>query len=342
MTFHYFNPDHEIALAMNAGRYSVPLAARRMREQYDYLPALWARTADTVIVDDVKTAQERYAAVELTMRSNPTFITLSQLPEMLEGKRIIDIQPWGWNRTIWQTLRDAGVPEEYMPTIRQLNKIRDLSHRALAVTLLDRMKDFEGVTGFSRLCDSYEEALLFIDRNKDVHIKAPWSCSGRGVKHLNAETVTENQLQWIANTIEKQHSVVAEVTCRKIMDFAMLFVADSNGRVKFHGLSIFQTVNGSYCGNLLASDKEKKEIICKYISPALLHAVTMRIEQFLAGYIGGSYKGPLGVDMMVCESSKEGKYLLNPCVEINLRRTMGHVALALTRRGQRGVFKLTN
>lgn len=342
MTFHYFNPDHEIALAMNAGRYSVPLAAKRMREQYDYLPALWARTADTVIVDDVKTAQERYAAVELTMRSNPTFITLSQLPEMLEGKRIIDIQPWGWNRTIWQTLRDAGVPEEYMPTIRQLNKIRDLSHRALAVTLLDRMKDFEGVTGFSRLCDSYEEALLFIDRNKDVHIKAPWSCSGRGVKHLNAETVTENQLQWIANTIEKQHSVVAEVTCRKIMDFAMLFVADSNGRVKFHGLSIFQTVNGSYCGNLLASDKEKKEIICKYISPALLHAVTMRIEQFLAGYIGGSYKGPLGVDMMVCESSKEGKYLLNPCVEINLRRTMGHVALALTRRGQRGVFKLTN
>lgn len=342
MTFHYFNPDHEIALAMNAGRYSVPLAAKRMREQYDYLPALWARTADTVIVDDVKTAQERYAAVELTMRSNPTFITLSQLPEMLEGKRIIDIQPWGWNRTIWQTLRDAGVPEEYMPTIRQLNKIRDLSHRALAVTLLDRMKDFEGVTGFSRLCDSYEEALLFIDRNKDVHIKAPWSCSGRGVKHLNAETVTENQLQWIANTIEKQHSVVAEVTCRKIMDFAMLFVADSNGRVKFHGLSIFQTVNGSYCGNLLASDKEKKEIICKYISPALLHAVTMRIEQFLAGYIGGSYKGPLGVDMMVCESAKEGKYLLNPCVEINLRRTMGHVALALTRRGQRGVFKLTN
>ena len=212
----------------------------------------------------------------------------------------------------------------------------------LAIKLLDELKNYEGVTGFSRLCDTYEEALLFIDRNKDVHIKSPWSCSGRGVKHICAETVTENELQWIANTIEKQHSVAAELTCRKVLDFAVLFVAQNNGRVKFHGLSVFQTTNSSYSGNILASDKEKKDMICKYISPALLHAVTMKIEQFMTEQIGGAYKGPLGVDMMVCESAKEGEYLLNPCVEINLRRTMGHVALALARRGQRGVFKLTN
>ena len=342
MTFHYFNPDHEIAMAMNAGRYSVPLAARRMREQYDYLPALWARTADTVIVEDVASAQEKYASVELAMRSNPTFITLNELPAMLDGKRIVDIYPWGWDKAIWQKLRDAGMKEEHMPTIRQLNKIRNLSHRALAVRLLDTLKEHEGITGFSRLCDTYEEALLFLDRNKDVHIKSPWSSSGRGVKHLNAETVTENELQWIANTIEKQHSVIAEVTCKKVMDFAVLFVANKIGTVRYHGLSIFQTHNGAYCGNLLASDKEKKEMICTYIQSALLKAVTEKIEQFLTEHIGGAYHGPMGVDMMVCESDKEGEYLLNPCVEINMRRTMGHVALALARRGQRGVFKLTN
>lgn len=342
MTFHYFNPDHEIAMAMNAGRYSVPLAARRMREQFDFLPALWARTADTVIVDDVTAAKERYASVELAMRSHPTFITLSQLPEMIEGKRIIDIQPWGWDKALWQTLRDAGVKEEYMPTIRQLNKIRDLSHRAMAVRLLDSMKEFDGVTGFSRLCDTYEEALLFLDRNKDVHIKSPWSSSGRGVKHMNADTVTESELQWIANTIERQHSVIAEVTCNKVMDFAVLFIANKIGTVRYHGLSIFHTHNGAYCGNILASDKEKKEMIYTYIQPALLKAVTERIEQFLTEHIGGAYHGPIGVDMMVCEADKEGEYLLNPCVEINMRRTMGHVALALARRGQRGVFKLTN
>ena len=38
----------------------------------------------------------------------------------------------------------------------------------------------------------------------------------------------------------------------------------------------------------------------------------------------GKYVGPFGVDMMIAEEK------LHPCVEINLRRTMGHVALALS------------
>jgi hypothetical protein len=37
------------------------------------------------------------------------------------------------------------------------------------------------------------------------------------------------------------------------------------------------------------------------------------------------------VDMMIVVTD-EGEYLLHPCVEINLRRTMGHVALALGNR----------
>ena len=41
-----------------------------------------------------------------------------------------------------------------------------------------------------------------------------------------------------------------------------------------------------------------------------------------------SYTGPFGVDMMVVAGEKG--FLLHPCVEINLRRTMGHAALALT------------
>ncbi|MBO4314492.1 MAG: hypothetical protein J5867_00795, partial [Prevotella sp.] len=35
-------------------------------------------------------------------------------------------------------------------------------------------------------------------------------------------------------------------------------------------------------------------------------------------------------DMMVVED--KGQYLLHPCVELNLRRTMGHVALSLAER----------
>ena len=40
----------------------------------------------------------------------------------------------------------------------------------------------------------------------------------------------------------------------------------------------------------------------------------------------GDYRGPFGIDMMVVKGLP---CLLHPCVEINLRRTMGHVALAV-------------
>ena len=43
----------------------------------------------------------------------------------------------------------------------------------------------------------------------------------------------------------------------------------------------------------------------------------------------GDYRGPFGIDMMVVRSEECESVWLHPCVEINLRRTMGHVALAL-------------
>ena len=48
------------------------------------------------------------------------------------------------------------------------------------------------------------------------------------------------------------------------------------------------------------------------------------IRTYMSEAIHGEYIGPFGVDMMVLP----GKTIC-PCVEINLRRTMGHVALSL-------------
>jgi hypothetical protein len=60
------------------------------------------------------------------------------------------------------------------------------------------------------------------------------------------------------------------------------------------------------------------------------------VEQKITTSLGlGDYRGPFGVDMMIVrgdgiEKTEDGNCLLHPCVEINLRRTMGHVALAIS------------
>ena len=49
----------------------------------------------------------------------------------------------------------------------------------------------------------------------------------------------------------------------------------------------------------------------------------------LSAMLSGRYVGELGVDMMAVAGTEGDRFLLHPCVEINLRRTMGHLALSL-------------
>ena len=117
----------------------------------------------------------------------------------------------------------------------------------------------------------------------------------------------------------------------------MEFESDGEGSVRYLGLSLFQTQNGAYTGNILATDTVKDEMMSRYLSLSLLQTVRDSICHQLGKLFDGRYKGPFGVDMMVCaalnekgEMINDKRCLLHPCVEINLRRTMGHVALALS------------
>ena len=42
MKLHIFNPDHDVALASNMDAFTAPHAARELRADLGYLPALWA------------------------------------------------------------------------------------------------------------------------------------------------------------------------------------------------------------------------------------------------------------------------------------------------------------
>ena len=102
----------------------------------------------------------------------------------------------------------------------------------------------------------------------------------------------------------------------------MEFYRYPDGKVEYLGLSLFQTVNGAYTGNLLATETVKRDILSRYISLDDLDAFTSAACAYLGANL--SYTGPFGIDMMALE----GRRLA--LAEINLRRTMGHVALAIS------------
>lgn len=346
MTIHIFNPEHDHALASTVAGFTPPHAARQLRSDLSFLPALWAEDGDIVLVDDVAAATNAYRKLKLCRRSEVVFATVEGLRRMgVDGKNEA-VMPWGWDSAIRKSLLKAGIAEEALPTIETLDVIRSLSNRSLAVHLLARLSHCPIAVGHSQICRTYEDVLQFLDMHRDIVIKAPWSCSGRGVRYVTADNISQNTMQWVRNTIHRQSSVVAEVKCSKVADFAVEFQACPDGAVKAVGLSLFTTVNGAYTGNMLDTEENKRNIIGRYIPLRELDDVVKEIEEFLSSRIDGIYTGPLGVDMMIvageksCNDGIQPPFLLNPCVEINMRHTMGHIALALSGRGHYGTMDI--
>lgn len=315
-----FNPEHDIALAANLSNFTAPHAGRQLRHDLGYLPALWADNDGYVLVENVEDAQRDFA--RLTHRQFERFVDKRQLAKL----DITRVDPWGWDLALRSFLMRYGV--KAVPTEEEIAVIRDLSHRKYAVDLLRKLA-FHGTTGDSLQADTIVEVKQALRNYQKIVVKAPWSSSGRGIRFLDGE-MNDYQRRWFENVIATQGSVVIESYCHKVKDFGMEFESDGRGQVRYLGLSLFHTQNGAYTGNILASEDEKQEMISRYVSIELLDAVREKICSYLGALYKGRYAGPFGVDMMVVRGEDEQHFLLNPCVEINLRRTMGHVALALS------------
>lgn len=318
MKLHIFNPEHDLALAANLDNYTAAHAGRQLRKDLGFIPALWADEGDLVWVDDIDDAYDKVRHLG-PIYNKVEFITSLQLEEVFRKTMLVDsIHPWGWDRTLVAQLKGIGCPEIMLPTTDSLHAIRDVSGRAWAASHLQRQVDY--------VTDVYELKAAIARRGKAV-VKAPWSSSGRGVRYAIPGNDIDVILKWAANVMRQQGGVTVEPYYNKVKDFGMEFEA-KDGKVVYRGLSLFETIKGAYTGNLLATEEEKEEILAAYVSLDELSAIRNAIIEKMQPVVRDMYSGPFGVDMMVY-LDEDGALKVNPCVELNLRRTMGHVALAL-------------
>ena len=311
---HVFNPEHDIALAANLSNFTAPHAGRQLRADLGFLPALWAKAGDAVLVEDSDAATRAWKRVMRGRECHVTWVNKQHLKPVLWDR----VEPWGWDLAVRQQLLRAGVHEEALPSEDTLAMIRQLSHRETSARLLRRLQG-DGLVGEAVLCKTEAMVEQQLRAHPRLVLKAPWSSSGRGIRFIDG-SLNDYHRGWLRNLLKTQGGVMAEPYYEKIRDFGMEFEATDTG-IRYLGLSLFHTANGAYTGNILATEATKRQLMSRYVSPDLLDNIQKRICKTL---ILKDYRGPFGVDMMV---TREG---LHPCVEINLRRTMGHVALALS------------
>lgn len=302
MKFHLFNPENDLALAAGTANFTPPKNVVAFRNALAALPAWLADEGDNIYAPGLDESWLRRAGLSVGLRH--------------EGEPA----PWGWSANAVARFRALGIEGPFPDTERH----RLLSHRRSA---LDLRRNLEGKLSYP-LPPLPQEITSVNDLppTDRIILKSPWSCSGRGV--VDCEGMSrENIMRRAADSIRRQGSVMVEPKLRKLRDFAMLF---DNGR--YCGLSLFLTSGTAYTGNIVAPQSELADML----GTPLLNETAAAVEQSLPA----DYRGPLGVDMMIYLADN-GRELICPTIEINFRRTMGFMALALQRRFGRGEFRIS-
>lgn len=313
MKLHLFNPENDLALAAGSANFTPPKSVVAFRTALAALPLWLADAGDNVLAPGVDcrwwddTCRRHGLEVGLGTEGEPA--------------------PWGWSANAVEIFRRAGCPGPF-PDVEAL---RTLSHRRTALKL---HRALQGELPYPLPPEPAEltSADMLPRGRNDFFLKAPWSCSGRGVADcsgMNAEAIRLRA----EGTIRRQGSVMLEPRLEKRRDFAMLF-RSAGGKVTFEGLSLFfNSTATAYGGNIVAPQQE----LAAELNAPYLDETAAAVARALTQIVGGTYEGALGVDMMLHGPDN----LICPTVEVNLRCTMGFVALALGRRFGRGELRVT-
>ena len=314
---HYFNPGHETAVWQGVKNYTPPANVGRMTRELAFLPVWYADADDFVFVEEE--TDSAFFTSDPIKKLQPFAAILSrqalkqrQLPECA-----LEAAPWGLS------------PH----SIYLFEKLR--ADFSLTLSIPHWKEAYKQLTSRQTACNC-----LQVLKEKLPHVPLP---STPCFCHDIAGKLTDKEKEWIKGALKKQGSVSIEPALDKRLDFAMEFHSDGKGEVTYEGLSIFQAEKrGAYSGNLLSVADQWESYLQKLFGNTF-RQIKDTLRETLSQLYGHDYAGYLGVDMLVY--FQDSQLHIHPCVEINMRYTMGIVALHLSRNyvspGSHGAMYIT-
>lgn len=260
---------------------------------------------------------------------SPTFVTHDEASTLLRSGE--NISPWGECRSLFHTfgLRDRA-------NTWQLRKLLSRATSARLEKVACEMGTEEGLTWmsarpYSTLITTQEELEGFADRatatEKTIVLKSLWSASGRGVRFFDKK---ESAMDHGKATLRADGALIGEHKLERVAEASLLYLYDGQ-KATYLGLNVYSSSeNGAFGEELHGgfATHEFDESLPQGWEATAGDIVGRAIEKSLAG---SPYSGPAGVDIMLYRD-EDGEVRIRPCMEINLRHCMGHVAQAVKRR----------
>lgn len=327
--FHIFNPGHETAVLLGTLNYTPPTNVGCMTKDLAGLPFWYANADDLVYV-----AKENGCFVNACPQELGKFA--SPFIETQEYTGHYTAAPWGISPHILHYLKTVTKDKAINLDIQEWNaEYKTLTGRQTTIKchqLLYEQLPHLHLPPPPEMMKSVEAIEICIaERELPVVLKTPFSSSGRGILWIREPQLTNAERNWIKGAIQKQGFISVEKGLNKTLDFAMEFYTDGKGNIRYEGLSVFGTEQkGAYTGNILVSQAVLQKKIEAVIGKEQFENVRKAVAETLKTVYAHSYNGYLGVDMIAYEQNNQT--LIHPCVEVNMRFTMGLVALRLFER----------
>ena len=345
---HLFNPGYEAAVLSGQVRYTPPVNVQLMRRDLATLPMWYAEPGDLVWCEEDATPMVAHLP-SAAMQPCGRAMTTEALMRQLTIGTVWQAQPWGLSPD--SLYRMAQLAQQVAGEVKGTawkTDYRRLTGRQTAAICLSRLRRFLPAVEWPQVptfCSSLAEVNDCMAMGKGPYVlKTPFSSSGRGLLWC-ADRLGEKETAWVQGALRRQGEISVERGLDKVLDFAMEFLVEGTGEVSYEGLSLFETAErGAYTGNRLASEKRLRQTLFTYVEESLFEQVKQTLVRCLKDLYAPYYQGYIGVDMLIYRTAA-GAYAWHPCVEINMRRTMGLVALKLTQRlladQVSGLFQIT-
>ena len=348
----FYNPTCEYAIANGSPSWQPNKLLQKMESNMATLPMFFAEQNDFVLVDRIPSESflENFCMLGLSV---PDFITKEDAFSQTDFLNIPKgkLCPWGWSPSVHRLLHvfknSCSAEFQNSPVFNWKPELKDFYSRRFSMSVLESfISEYhseitipKGLTG--EICYRIDQLEMLLGKWGKLMVKTPLSSSGRGLQPVTITPVHPKVWEKVLGIIGEQGFVVAEPLLNKVADMAFEFEMKDK-KIEFVGFSHFITdKNGRYLGNYLNGMPEEYNDQLKYFIESASNKIVPQLISILQKtQLSSYYEGFFGVDTLIF-SDETGCLKINPCLEINLRRNMGLLALTLNTlidEGKKAIF----
>jgi hypothetical protein len=338
---YWFNPNAESYMqAEVSGRTFVPNKMElAMEHDLEMVLLAWCRRDDLLLLRTPPgldhLAHLKHAGVEI-----PEIVSVEDPDGIMRERKLGGLRAWAWSPDASDALHAyAENVSKSVPWQWQKEMPQEWLSKEIGVRVSEMLELSEGTGAFFQDADDAWRKVLEHLECGEVLCKAPFACAGRGHRRVSQTSEKADVLAWLEEVIASQGGVVVEPWLERVFDFSALYEVAPGGDVKFKGMTEMENdASGRFLGTRVHAkwgrDLEP-EVSDFLFREAQMNAwYRQKIPQALERCLSG-YKGPVGVDAMVYRRA-DGSLALRHVVELNVRMTMGRIALELQKKSPQG------